>query len=119
LKTHGKMSLYFEALEIRRERPVCPRVSGCDSFALAGQLPNTTFIGITGGGGYSNSLTDEQAEAAFLSSATHSPASEPVNVDAATAAANQVVVNSKNLVQNPDGTTQNIDAGETVQERKP
>jgi hypothetical protein len=92
---------------------------GCSSLSLSDQFSNTTFVGITGGGGFSNSLTDEQAQAAFLTSATSQSADQPVNVDAATAAANSVVQNSTNLVQLPDGTTQNIDKGETVQEKKP
>jgi RHS repeat-associated protein len=92
---------------------------GCSSFSLSDQFPNTTFVGISGGGGFSNSLTDEQAQAAFLTSATSKSSDQPVDVDAATAAANSVVQNSTNLVQVPGGPPINIDKGETVQEKKP
>jgi hypothetical protein len=95
-------------------------ILGCSSFDLGGQFPMTTFTGILDITDHeSNSVTDEQAGAAWLASATSKPASQPVDYDAAAAAADSAVHNSKNTVTQGDGTKTNVDQGDRVKVQKP
>jgi len=94
-------------------------ILGCSSFDLGGQFPTTTFTGIQDTTDHmSNSLTDEQAGAAWLTSASSLPANQPVDLAAAAAAANNVVTHSTNTVSVPGDKPVNVDKGDKVVERK-
>ncbi len=96
-------------------------IFSCNSITLSSQYAGAgAFVGVDSGGNGTNSITLEQATAAFLTSATSQSANNPVNLDAATAAAQQTVTNSNNLTPLAPGAPPiNIDKGDKVKKEKP